>query len=161
MLSIFISFRVCMHPKTDWNTQHIGSGRIHFNMFTILVKLILAPPTITNIFGWLLSTCYMSRSIEASPSHKIWVSEIQIILVPIMFRFSIQICCPETLKKISKSPMHNPFADDIPDYSAFATVDDWLASIKMNRYHLNTWHLNTGQVNVCYSDVSVIKMLGI
>jgi hypothetical protein len=33
--------------------------------------------------------------------------------------------------------MHNPFADDIPDYSAFATVDDWLASIKMSRYAEN------------------------
>lgn len=51
--------------------------------------------------------------------------------------FFLQICCPETLKKISKSPMHNPFADDLPDYSAFSSVDDWLDSIKMSRYSEN------------------------
>ena len=33
--------------------------------------------------------------------------------------------------------MHNPFADDIPDYSSFASVDDWLDSIKMSRYSEN------------------------
>jgi SAM domain (Sterile alpha motif) len=33
--------------------------------------------------------------------------------------------------------MHNPFADDVPDYSAFASVDDWLDSIKMSRYSEN------------------------
>ena len=33
--------------------------------------------------------------------------------------------------------MHNPFADDIPEYSSFASVDDWLDSIKMSRYSEN------------------------
>jgi ephrin-B len=33
--------------------------------------------------------------------------------------------------------MHNPFAADVPDFSAFASVDDWLASIKMSRYAEN------------------------
>ena len=33
--------------------------------------------------------------------------------------------------------MHNPFADDLPDYSAFSSVDDWLDSIKMSRYSEN------------------------
>ena len=44
------------------------------------------------------------------------------------------ICCPETLKKIANSPVHNPFAANVPDYSAFSSVDQWLASIKMSRY---------------------------
>merc|ERR1711994_702496 len=44
------------------------------------------------------------------------------------------ICCPETLKKIANSPVHNPFAANVPDYSAFVSVDQWLASIKISRY---------------------------
>jgi len=44
------------------------------------------------------------------------------------------ICCPETLKKIANSPVHNPFAANVPDYSAFVSVEQWLASIKMSRY---------------------------
>ena len=47
------------------------------------------------------------------------------------------ICCPETLKKIANSPVHNPFASNVPDYSAFVSVDQWLASIKMTRYSEN------------------------
>ena len=30
--------------------------------------------------------------------------------------------------------MHNPFASNVPDYSQFLSVDQWLASIKMSRY---------------------------
>ena len=44
------------------------------------------------------------------------------------------ICCPETLKKIANSPVHNPFANNVPDYSSYVSVDQWLASIKMSRY---------------------------
>jgi Eph receptor B1 len=47
------------------------------------------------------------------------------------------ICCPETLKKIAKSPMHNPYAVNAPDYRSFASVDEWLTYIKMNRYSDN------------------------
>ena len=44
------------------------------------------------------------------------------------------ICCPETLRKIANSPFHNPFAPNVPDYSTFNGIDEWLASIKMTRY---------------------------
>lgn len=44
------------------------------------------------------------------------------------------ICCPETLRKIAASPVHNPFSSSLPDYSSIASVDEWLRSIKMSRY---------------------------
>ena len=49
------------------------------------------------------------------------------------------ICCPETLKKIANSPVHNPFAANVPDYSAFVSVEQWLASIKMSRLVAILW----------------------
>ena len=45
------------------------------------------------------------------------------------------ICCPDTLKKIANSPVHNPFAANVPDYSAYSGVPEWLDSLKMSRYN--------------------------
>jgi Eph receptor B1 len=47
------------------------------------------------------------------------------------------ICCPETLRKIASSPTQNPYSSDGPDLASFASVDDWLATIKMSRYSEN------------------------
>lgn len=44
------------------------------------------------------------------------------------------ICCPETLRKIATSPVHNPYSLDAPDVTSFTSVAEWLASIKMSRY---------------------------
>ncbi len=51
--------------------------------------------------------------------------------------FDKLICCPETLRKIAASPVHNPYASDAPDAASFRSVDEWLASIKMSRYAEN------------------------
>ena len=32
------------------------------------------------------------------------------------------------------SPIHNPFAAGVPDYSAYSGVPEWLESLKMSRY---------------------------
>ena len=42
------------------------------------------------------------------------------------------ICCPATLTQCK--PVQNPYSSDVPDYTNFASVDDWLSSIKMQRY---------------------------
>merc|ERR1712223_143151 len=57
------------------------------------------------------------------------------------------ICCPETLKKIANSPVHNPFGANVPDYSAYTSVSDWLASIKMSRYVDNFSHHNITSID--------------
>ena len=57
------------------------------------------------------------------------------------------ICCPETLKKIANSPVHNPFGANVPDYSAYTSVSDWLASIKMSRYVDNFSHHNVTTID--------------
>ena len=55
--------------------------------------------------------------------------------------------CPETLKKIANSPVHNPFGANVPDYSAYTSVSDWLASIKMSRYVDNFSHHNVTTID--------------
>ena len=47
------------------------------------------------------------------------------------------ICCPETLKKLAASPTHLAYDVNGADYASFASVDEWLASIKMSRYSAN------------------------
>eukprot|EP00096_Caligus_rogercresseyi_P013568 TRINITY_DN61_c2_g1_i1.p1 TRINITY_DN61_c2_g1~~TRINITY_DN61_c2_g1_i1.p1 ORF type:complete len:1042 (-),score=344.49 TRINITY_DN61_c2_g1_i1:712-3837(-) len=47
------------------------------------------------------------------------------------------ICAPETLRKLASDPLQNIYGSNVPDYSAFRCVEDWLASIKMTRYAEN------------------------
>jgi len=42
--------------------------------------------------------------------------------------------CPESLRKVAQSRNQNPLAPDAPDMTQFATVEEWLSSIKMVRY---------------------------
>lgn len=44
------------------------------------------------------------------------------------------VACPETLNKIAANRNTNPLAPDAPDLTRIASVDEWLASIKMSRY---------------------------
>lgn len=46
------------------------------------------------------------------------------------------ICCPETLRKIATSPVHNPYGtgSQVREASSYSSVDEWLDSIKMSRY---------------------------
>lgn len=42
--------------------------------------------------------------------------------------------CPDSLRKIAQSRNQNPLAPDAPDMTQFASVEEWLSSIKMARY---------------------------
>ncbi|GAB6031351.1 hypothetical protein CHUAL_009137 [Chamberlinius hualienensis] len=42
--------------------------------------------------------------------------------------------CPESLRKIAQTRNQNPLAPDAPDMTQFATVEEWLSTIKMARY---------------------------
>ncbi|KAG8229997.1 hypothetical protein J437_LFUL012273 [Ladona fulva] len=42
--------------------------------------------------------------------------------------------CPETLRKIAQNRAANPLAPDAPDMTQFASVGEWLQSLKMGRY---------------------------
>uniref|UniRef100_A0A0K2UVZ0 receptor protein-tyrosine kinase n=1 Tax=Lepeophtheirus salmonis TaxID=72036 RepID=A0A0K2UVZ0_LEPSM len=47
------------------------------------------------------------------------------------------ICCPETLRKLASDPLQNIYGSNVPDYSAFRSIEEWLSSIKMTRYSEN------------------------
>ncbi|XP_071440458.1 ephrin type-A receptor 4-A isoform X1 [Hetaerina americana] len=42
--------------------------------------------------------------------------------------------CPDTLRKIAQNRAANPLAPDAPDMTQFASVSEWLGSLKMGRY---------------------------
>ncbi|XP_072143221.1 ephrin type-B receptor 2 isoform X5 [Dermacentor andersoni] len=43
--------------------------------------------------------------------------------------------CPESLRKIAQNRHQNPLDPNAPDMTQFKTVEEWLCSIKMARYH--------------------------
>lgn len=43
--------------------------------------------------------------------------------------------CPESLRKIAQNRHQNPLGPNAPDMTQFKTVEEWLCSIKMARYH--------------------------